>query len=477
MNRFHKKITFILIFFTQILRGPLSAQEASKMTLEEAVKYALAHSTAVKNARLNINDADLRIKESKAGGLPKVDAAISLQRFVLQPSVPASALGFGTPSEGQIYDADYTRKRFENIETKAGTTAPAYTPPAANQDVKIAFQLKNNFNGSITASQLIFSGSYTVALRAARFYKDLVNIQVNTAEEKLKSQVIDAYLPALSIDEAVKTFEKNIQNLEKFKAEVTATYKAGFVEQLDVDRLEFTVNNLKAQRDNLIRQRAIPLNVLKMVIGYPLNQPLELTDDINSLLKSIPDAALNQEVNYQKRAVVRELDASLKLLALNVELNKASGLPTVAAFANYQYSVQGNEFSKLFGVPSALIGITANYNIWDNNERKIKTQRAALALEQTRALKGDLERSITLEALNARVAIETAKKNFENQETNLALAQKIYDITKKKYKEGVGSSLEIITAERDIFAAQQTVRQAQYDILKAQLDLLKVIGD
>jgi outer membrane protein len=476
MNRFHKEITLILIFFAQILRGPLSAQEA-KMTLEEAVKYALSHSTTVKNARLNIDEADLRVKESKAGGLPKVDAAVSLQRFILQPAVPASALGFGAPSAAQEAAEKYTQMRFEQLETKSMVTKP--TPPtfAAQEDVKIAFQLKNNFNGSITASQLIFSGSYTVALRAARFYKELVNVQVNTAEEKLKSQVIDAYLPALSIDEAVKTFDKNIQNIEKFKAEVTATYKAGFVEQLDVDRLEFTVNNLKAQRDNLIRQRAIPLNVLKMVIGYPLNQPLDLSDDINSLLKSIPDAALNQEVNYQKRAVVRELDASLKLLALNVELNKASGLPTVAAFGSYQYSVQGNEFSKLFGVPSAIIGITANYNIWDNNERKIKTQRAALALEQTRALKGDLERSITLEALNARVAIETSKKNFENQEKNLALAQKIYDITKKKYKEGVGSSIEVITAERDIFAAQQTVRQAQYDILKAQLDLLKVIGD
>jgi outer membrane protein len=475
MNRFHKKITLILIFFAQILRGPLAAQEASKMTLEEAVKYAIAHSTAVKNARLNINDADLRIKESKAGGLPKLDASLSLQRFVLQPAVPASALGFG----GDNGTAALIGKVNEiaKLQTTKVETIPVTPADPTQPEPKIAFQLKNNFTGGITASQLIFSGSYTVALRAARFYKELVNVQVNTAEEKLKSQVIDAYLPALSIDEAVKTFDKNIQNIEKFKAEVTATYKAGFVEQLDVDRLEFTVNNLKAQRDNLIRQRAIPLNVLKMVIGYPLNQPLDLSDDINSLLKSIPDEALNREVNFQKRAVVRELDASLKLLALNVELNKASGLPTVAAFGSYQYSVQGNEFSKLFGVPSAIIGITANYNIWDNNERKIKTQRAALALEQTRALKGDLERSITLEALNARVAIETAKKNFENQETNLALAQKIYDITKKKYKEGVGSSLEIITAERDIFAAQQTVRQAQYDILKAQLDLLKVIGD
>ena len=62
-------------------------------------------------------------------------------------------------------------------------------------------------------------------------------------------------MPTLLIDESIKTIDKNIQNLEKTLGEVKATYKAGFVEQLDVDRLELSINNLKSQRDNLIRQR------------------------------------------------------------------------------------------------------------------------------------------------------------------------------------------------------------------------------
>ena len=471
-----KKITLFLTLMFILLRGLASAQEAVKMSLDDAIKYAMANASSLKNARANINDATLRVKESKAGGLPKVDADVSLQRFIQQPSVPASALGFGTPSAQQLYAADYSENRLRAIETKNGLTAPPYTPPSAGEDTKIAFQQKNNFTGGITVSQLLFSGSYTVALRAARYYKDLVNVQLTKEEEMLRNKVIDAYLPALSIDDAVKTFDKNLVNLEKLKSEVAATYKAGFVEQLDIDRLDFSINNLKAQRDNLVRQRDLPISALKLVINYPMDKPLELSDDINSLLKPISEQEINAAIDFQKRSEIRELDATLKLTELNVELQKASGLPTVAAFFNYQYAVQGNTFSTLFGVPSALLGVTAKYNIWDNHERKIKMERAMIDVEKLRTAKTDVEKAIIFQGTIAKIAINSAQKNIDAQQKNLNLAQKIYDVTKKKYQEGVGSSLELISAERDIYAAQQTIRQAQFDLLKAQMDLLKALG-
>jgi outer membrane protein TolC len=341
----------------------------------------------------------------------------------------------------------------------------------------LAFQLKNNFNGGITASQLIFSGSYTLAVRAANFYRSLVDVQLKKKQDSLRNVVIDAYLPTLLLDEGVKTLEKNITNLEKTFVEVKATYKAGFVEQLDVDRLEFSINSLKAQRDNLIRQREIPMNALKLTINYPLEKPLELTDDINSLLQSVSNMNVDEAIDYNKRPEIRELEATQKLLDLNVELQKAAGLPNVAAFGSYQYAFQGNSLSKLFGIPTSLIGLKATYNIWDSNERKIKTQRAGLALEQFRLARTDVERFINFQVSNARIAIKNAEKNLENQEKNLALAEKIYAVTQKKYKEGVGSSLELTTAERDIYQAQANVRQALYDLLVAKKSLQKALGN
>ena len=469
----HKKITLILLFFTSILRGGLQAQEVTKMTLDEAIGYAFQNSTSIKSSLLNVKDADLLIRENKTSALPKVNAEVNLQHFVLQPGVPASALGFGNDPVS-VYSNTYTNNRFKALEEKNGITAAPFTPPVS--DGKLKFQLKNNFNGGVTVNQLLFSGSYPLAIRASNFFKDLVNVQSAKKQDSLRNVVIDAYLPTLLIDESVKTLDKNIQNLEKTLADAKATFKAGFIEQLDVDRLEFSINNLIAQKDNLVRQREIPLNALKLTINFPLENKLELNDDINSLLKPFSETELAEAVDYQNRFEIKELNATKKLVELNVELVRSTRLPTVVAFGNYQYSFQGNQFSNLFGVASALVGIKATYPIYDSNERKIKTQRAILSLEQFNMVRGDIERVITFQVGNARIAIVNAQKNLENQQKNLALAEKIYNVTQKKYKEGVGSSLELTTAERDIYAAQQTVRQAQYDLLVAQRSLRKALG-
>lgn len=469
----HKKITLILLFFVLILRGDVRAQEATKMTLEEAIAYALQNSTAIKTGLLNVKDADLLIRENKSTALPKVNADVNLQRFIIQPGVPASALGFGNDPIS-VYSNNYTNDRFRRLEEKNGITAAPFTPPAS--DGKLSFQLKNNFSGGITANQLIFSGSYTLAVKGSQYYRELINVQNIKKQDSLRNAVIDAYLPTLLIDENVKTLDKNIENLNKTFSDVQATYKAGFVEQLDVDRLEFSINNLKAQRDFLIRQREIPLNALKLTINFPLENKLELNDDINSLLQPFSDSELAEALDYQNRSEIKELNATKKLVELNVELVRSGRLPTVVAFSNYQYSVQGNEFSNLFGVASALIGIKATYPIWDSNERKIKTQRAILNLEKFNMARNDVERFISFQVSNARIAIINARSNLNNQERNLALAERIYSVTQKKFKEGVGSSLELTTAERDIYAAQQTVRQAQYDLLVAQRNLRKALG-
>jgi outer membrane protein len=468
-----KKITLTVVFFTILLRGGY-AQDVTRMSLDDAISYALNNSTAIKSAKMNTNDADLQIKQSKAGGLPKVDAEVNLQHFLVRPSLPAAALGFGN-DPFSVYNAKYTQDRFQAIETKTGVTAAPFTPPQT--DGKLTFQLRDNFNGGVTVSQLLFSGSYTVAVRAASFYRTLVDVQLNKKRDSLRNVVIDAYMPTLLLDESVKTIDKNITNLEKTFTEVKATHKAGFIEQLDVDRLEFSINNLKAQKESLIRQREIPLNVLKLTIGYPIDKGLELTDDINSLLKSLTSMDLNEQIDFNKRAEIKELEATDKLLALNVELQKASALPTVAAFGSYSYGFQGNKLNKMFGVATSLIGLKASYSIWDNHERQIKEQRARLALEQFRMVRGDLERVINFQVSNSRIAINNAQKNLENQEKNLTLAQRIYDVTQKKYKEGVGSSLEVTTAERDIYQAQQNVRQAQYDLLIAKKGLQKALGN
>ena len=120
--------------------------------------------------------------------------------------------------------------------------------------------------------------------------------------------------------------------------------------------------------------------------------------------------------------------------------------------------------------------LNQSINIFDGFATKTKIERASLALKQLQLQKADVERGITLQVMNARIAYINSVKRLENQNKNLILAERIFDTTNKKYKGGVGSTLEITTAEQQLYTAQQNVRQAQYDIIVTYKSIQKALG-
>jgi outer membrane protein TolC len=462
----HRKqaLTTFFLLAVLLLRGVNVAAQAEKMTLEQAISYAMNNVNSIKNAEMNIKDAEMQIQQNKATGLPQVNAELGYQYFFYRPQMLFPDVF--SPAVTGILAAYGVRDGGGN----------PITPLAPGAPQKVSFVQRNQLNGSLSASQLVFSGSYLVALKAANFYRKLVDVQLDAKKSEVRYQVIDTYLPTLLITESLKTLDNNIANLDKLLGETRQIVKAGFAEQLDADRLELSLANLRVERENLARQKDIVLNALKMVIGFPMNQELDVADDLNALLIAQIDA--EEAIKYENRKEYNVVNMGIEMSKLNIELNKAANLPTVVAFASWQESiVSDNYFTKdVLRLPTGVVGFKVSYNIWDNKEKHYKTERAKLAVRQLELQKADLERGIQLQVANAKIAITNAQKRVASQQKNLELAERIYKTTQIKYREGVGSSFEMVSAEQQVYMSQQNMRQAQYDLLVAQRNFLKALG-
>ena len=104
-------------------------------------------------------------------------------------------------------------------------------------------------------------------------------------------------------------FEKNIGNLEKLFSETKAIHKAGYAEQLDVDRLELCLSNLRTERDNLVRQVEIVINALKLAMGMPVTESMALSDNVDKLLALYAQADLTTTASYGPAGVIQLLTA------------------------------------------------------------------------------------------------------------------------------------------------------------------------
>src|SRR5690606_34235354 len=61
---------------------PAMAQQSSeptRFTLEECIQYALDNAVSIKNAVLDEEIADARVKETRGIGLPQIDGSVALQ--------------------------------------------------------------------------------------------------------------------------------------------------------------------------------------------------------------------------------------------------------------------------------------------------------------------------------------------------------------------------------------------------------------
>ncbi len=417
------------------------------MSLEQAINYAYDKSVAVKNARIAVEDAEQQIIERRAPGLPQINSDVTFQRYLQVPKQPLP---------------------------------PQFLPPNADSldiPTEVSFFLRNNFTAGLSLDAMLFDGSYFVGLKAARTFREYTAQELVKTRRDVRNSVIDAYLPVLLVDESMDLLEKNIANIEKLLYETRALYEEGFAEQLDVDRQQLSLANLRVERQNLDRRRETAIARLKYVMGFPAEQELELSGTLETMVEMASEANLDEQVNLYKRPEYLLVEQGEQLNELNVRLNKAAYLPTLNAFGAYQYQYQGNDFKTGFWAPQAFVGLRLSIPIFDGMYKSALVQRARLDLERIRNDKQDLARAINLEVTNARNTYVQARESLQQQEANMELAERIYETTQVKYREGVGSSVELTQAEQQLYQAQSNFINALYDFLVAKIDLETALGN
>jgi outer membrane protein len=461
MSKFYFLTLCLLVFATNLR----AQDEPQDFTLEQAVSYAQKNSITTQKSKLDIENAAAQVKEYQAIGIPKVNGKIDYQNFLQRPT--SFLPDFISPAIVGVLEG------FQLIPAGTGANLPTtgVTP--------VQFGVNNSLTASITASTLVFDGSYFVGLKAARGLRDLTARQADLSQYNTRYTIVKAYLLVLIAEENRKVLVLNIDNLRRLRDETAAFYKSGLVEQLDVDRLDLSLQNLQTEAEIVARQVELAYNVLKFQMNYDITKPIRLTDALPTLLVEASDEELKGEIKYEQRIETDVLKRTEYLNELNVKRLKMGYAPNISAFITYQQQLQRNNLfdnDETGFTGAAIAGITVNVPIFDGFDKQAKIQRARIDQRRFQIEIDAFRRAVTLEVTNARAQYTNARQRLTNQEKNLALATRILDRTKTKYKEGVGSSIEITTAEQELYRTQANYLNALYDLVVAKTDLDKALG-
>jgi outer membrane protein TolC len=421
--------------------------ETHRFTAQQAVDYALKNAVQVKNALLDIELQKQTNKQITAAAYPQINANASLTDYL---SIPTS-----------LIPAEFT-----------GGPAGTYFP--------IKFGTKYNATYGAELQQLLFDGQVFVGLMARKTAIKNSQLAADVTKEQIKANVYKIYYQLVVGQRQIGTIDANIANYEKLLHDTKEIYKNGFAEKLDVDKVQVQLSNLQTQKLKSQNQIDAGKEGLKFLMNIPAHDQLVLTDTLSD--EEIKSNILDENYNYEDRKEYQQLQTAIELGKFNVKRYQLSKIPTLSFSANVNQNAQRTEFTffkkgdQYPWFSTSFITFRISIPIFDGGARNANIATAKLNLAQMNNNLQQLTSSIDNDIIQSRINMKSAILTMDVQKKNIDLAQQVYNSTKLKYDQGLGSNQEISTAQADLVTAQNNYYSSLYDAIIAKIDYLKAAG-
>jgi len=222
----------------------------------------------------------------------------------------------------------------------------------------------------------------------------------------------------LLMRERKKVIDANVARIFKLKKDTKALYNNGFVEKIDLDRINLAYNNMISEMERVENIEKMTENLLKYQMGMSVTQPIELTDSLD--VNKVKNLSIeNQRADITKRIEYNILRTQVRLQEYNIQRYKVGYFPSLVAFANVSSTAQRNAFN-IFDptrrwYPTGIIGATLNIPIFDGLQKQAKIRQNEYGLEKIRNELTNFENAATMQIENSKLSMEDEVSTCRNK--------------------------------------------------------------
>jgi outer membrane protein TolC len=462
------KYNLLISAALMMLQLQVTGQNRFELTAKEAVDLAFKNVFILKNAHLDYRIQEAQNKEITGQAYPQANGTVSASRFF---SIPVTAIpDFISPSVYNVLEQN-------NVEN--GTTGSPIKSPGNFGIFPAQFGVPWTASAGFTIQQLLFQPDVFIGLQARKTALEFAKNNIAVIEDTVKASVYNAYYSVLIARKQLVFTNEGIARLEKLLRDQNVMYTNGFLEKVELDRTSVNLTNLRTTNNRLQNINILGAAALKLTLGISQKDSLILKDTLTTA--AISEGVLdNSGFRYEDRSEIRLLNTAESLQKLNVKRQEFSYLPTVAAFWNYSRNAQRLKFNffdtnqKWF--PTSIVGLNINVPIFDGFQKRYRIQQARLNLEKTTNSISSIKNFIDFQQEGARSQLTNAIASLKLQEDNVQVAERVLNVSRRKFEEGVGSNFELLQSETDLQTAQSNYFQALYDATVARTGYLRAIG-
>jgi outer membrane protein TolC len=405
---------------------------AEQLTLEGAVKLALANNERSKKAPLRVRVAEGQLERARDGYLPTL--------------------------------------------TASGTST--YRPDA---------RAGNNptTNGSLTLSQPLLSPSFFPQYSQQKHNLESEKWGSVQDQRQLAFEVAKAFMQALAADNVLTSAQRKLDaaklNLETSQARAGA----GLASTNDVTKAELQLATTQGQLANAQGNVKRTYLALSFLLTQKVEGPLVPPDNTTRAAQEFEQARQNQ--------VKRALDRRAQVVAaaherrpdLRAIQERNAGLEDSAKEPLYRLIPSVNASGQLRIIPDPLpsekaldeqVAVSLNWQVFDSGFRYADRKQRLAQLESARLDEKLLKRSVQNDIELSLVALRAARENYRTAQAAAIASQKNAEETNVLYQQGLARAIEVSDANDKQFEAEVTRESAKLSMEQAYLDLRSALG-
>jgi len=374
----------------------------------------------------------------------------------------AEAMGLGVEAADQFPQLGFlfNFNRLQSASQTSGNLVPA----------------QNRYGPNFTLSWVLFDfGQRAAQVEAQRYRLLAANLAQNRTLQDVAFQVEQAYYRVLGLEALVKATREQFRSFETGLDATRRRRESGLATIGDVYRAETAAGQARLLVQRTEGELGKSRGALNSATGLPVNFPLQLRpwDDrppVREIAQSV-DGLLERIKADRPDLVAAEARARAARAAAKAAA--AGGMPSI--------EVAGNAGRVEFtdsrpGVDTFNVGVLLRIPIFTGYRDTYNVARAQAAAERAESNRDRLYKQAELDVWQAYFDLQTAATNVNSSSSLVKSAKQSAAAAVARYKGGVGSLLDMITAQSDETQSRVLLIQSYLDWYTALARLNFALG-
>lgn len=406
------------------------------LTLEEAVKIALAQNPLARVAREGVTGAKEAVGEARAPYYPDLGLAASYNRWQRHAFLPNGVVRPGIPS----------------------TIGPT----------------NDWFTGVTTHYTLFDFGKRRAELRAAQARQGEAQEDANRVRQDIALSVHQAYFGLVASLETEAVARKALARAEDHLRVARARKEAGAVPQADVVRAQVEVADAQLALERAEGLVRVAKGNLNTAMGLPVEMPVEVD---RSPREIIPPARIDLPEALDRAASARpELRAAQQRIEASrrdVDLARSAYGPKLKGDASWGW----RDTSYFPHDKDWLVGVSVDLPVFTGFSRKHRLARAKSELSREEADAQRLMQTVRQEVWSAHSKLRETYEATLSTEVQLRDAQESLRLASERYQAGAGTITDLMDSEAALARAEAVRVAALWDYQVARSVFQRTVGE